>query len=48
MSADALLFMAYDYGVATGRSASEAMDLPVAELLGYYAYLKIKGRVYDG
>ncbi len=42
MKADALIFMAYDYGVAIGRSASETLKLPVDEMLGFYAYLAVK------
>jgi len=42
MKTDAYLFCCYDYGSAIGRPASEVMKLPVREVLGYYAYLKIK------
>lgn len=49
MRSDALLFMAYDYGIAIGKSASETLKLPVAEIRGFYAYQKIKAEsVTDG
>lgn len=48
MKTDALLFMAYDYGVAIGRSASETLQLPIAEITGYYAYLRCRGDMTNG
>ena len=47
MKADGLIFMAYDYGIAIGRSASETLKLPVDEMLGFYAYLAIKKEAAD-
>lgn len=47
MKSDALIFMAYDYGIAIGRCASETMKLPVDEMLGYYAYQAIKKEAAD-
>lgn len=45
MKKDALLYLAYEYGGHIGRSASECLELPVAELLGFVAYQKIKGEL---
>lgn len=45
MKSDALLFMAYDYGAAIGRSASEVLQLPIAEIMGYYSYLRCRDQL---
>lgn len=42
MKSDALTFLAYEYGEAIGRPASEVINLPVDELLGFVAYRKHK------
>jgi len=34
--------MAYDYGQAIGKSASEVLKLPVREIIGFYAWQKIR------
>jgi hypothetical protein len=39
--------MAYDYGIAIGKSASETLKLPIAEIAGYYAYMKIRNEAVE-
>jgi len=40
--------MAYDYGTVISRSASEVLELPVAEILGYYSHLRVKETLSNG
>ena len=47
MTADADLYWAYDYGGHIGKPASEVMNLPIDEIRGYIAYLKIKSDTRD-
>ena len=47
MKADAVLFMAYEYGAAIGRPASETLHYPVDELIGYMAHQKIKQEIIE-
>ena len=41
MMADADLFNAYAYATATGKTASEIMQLPVNEVRGFIAFRRI-------
>lgn len=45
MKADAVLFLAYEYGTAIGRAASEVLDLPMDELMGFVVHQKIKSEM---
>jgi len=45
---DGLIFMCYEYGSAIGRSASEVLELPIDEILGYFAYKRAKKNLTDG
>jgi len=45
MKADAVLYLAYEYGEAIGRPASEVLLLPVDELIGFIAYRKLKAEI---
>ena len=47
MKADADLFLAYEYGSAIGRPASEVLLLPRLELLGFVAHRKIVKELMD-
>lgn len=48
MRADTGLFLAYEYGMATGLPASAVLQLPVAEYTtGFLAYLQVKAEMMD-
>lgn len=48
MKADTGLFLAYEYGLATGQPASAVLQLPVAEYTtGFLAYLKVKAEMME-
>jgi hypothetical protein len=40
--------MAYEYGTAIGRSASQTLELPVNEILGYAAFRRVKAENQNG
>lgn len=48
MRTDALLYLAYAYGEAIGRPASEVIDLPMDELMGFVAYRKLQAEYLNG
>ena len=47
MKTDAVLFLAYEYGGHIGRPASEVLDLPMDELMGFVAYRKLKKEILE-
>jgi hypothetical protein len=48
MKTDAGLYLAYEYGLATGQPASAVLQLPVAEYTtGFLAYLRIKADMME-
>lgn len=40
--------MAYEYGAVISRSVSEVLELPVVEILGFFAHKRVKADYENG